>query len=98
MKNEKINYSKKFRQNQNKFEGSDFSEVQEESKNIAVVNIKSDQKLNLREEPNISSEIIKSLKNKESLEIIEVYDGEWTKVYTETGATGYVMTEYIKEL
>lgn len=60
--------------------------------NIAQHNAKA---LNLRKQTNTNDEPIKSLNDGARVEIIEDL-GDWYHVSTEDGASGYVMSSYIK--
>lgn len=59
------------------------------------VSISDGQKLNLRESMSTSSIVIKALSNNEKVLIDTIYP-DWYKVYTESGAHGYVMAQYIE--
>lgn len=59
---------------------------------IAKVNCK---KLNVRSKPYKESEVLLILNFGEEL-VIEETKAEWTKVYTSSGVSGYVMTCHIK--
>lgn len=59
------------------------------------VSIDDGQKLNLREGMSTSSVVIKALSNNEKVLIDTIYP-DWYKVYTESGAHGYVMAQYIE--
>lgn len=59
------------------------------------VSIADGQKLNLREDMSTDSSVIKALSNNEKVLIDTIYP-DWYKVYTESGAHGYVMAQYIE--
>lgn len=54
-------------------------------------------KLNLREEPNISSKLIRTLTTGESVFLLEKTNEEWSMVRTADGVTGYVYSSYISD-
>jgi vancomycin resistance protein YoaR len=59
----------------------------------AYVNVQT--RLNLREEPNTSSQIIEKLLPNEIVTVIGNKDEEWVKVSTEDGKQGYVCSQYL---
>ena len=54
-------------------------------------------RLNLREEPNLTSPLIRTLTTGQSVFILEQTNAEWTKVRTPEGETGYVYAAYISK-
>lgn len=54
-------------------------------------------KLNLREEPNLSSALIRTLTTGQTVFIIAQTNTEWTQVRTPEGETGYVYAAYISK-
>lgn len=57
-----------------------------EAKDIATVQVK----LNVRQEPQKNSEVVRILEAGEKVEIL-AYDGDWAKI-----SDGYCMKEYLK--
>lgn len=58
----------------------------EEAKNIATVQVK----LNVRQEPQKGSKVVRILEAGEKVEIL-AYDGDWVKI-----SDGYCMKDYLK--
>lgn len=62
---------------------------------LGIVNIEKNQSLNLREDMDTDSTIVKTLNTQESV-IIDNEFHDWYHVTTESGAEGYVMSKFIK--
>lgn len=69
-------------------------EVVEEKIETAVVT--DCDKLNLREEPNINSDIVTVMDNGSEV-VIEKEDNEWFKVKFNNRLSGYAMSKYLKK-
>lgn len=97
---EKTNYSSKYESSKEKAkrdnaDQNDRTYVSDDVALEAIVKVKQTQVLNLRPERNTNSEPIKQLKNGENLIVTGMID-DWAKVITETGAEGYVLSEYVQ--
>lgn len=62
---------------------------------LAVVSIAEDSSLNLREEPSLSSDIIRRLYSGQELIVLSKHEGGWVKVKTDI-IEGYVKKEFIQ--
>ena len=54
--------------------------------------------LNVRKAASKESSVLSVVKKDDILEVEETIEKEWTKVKTQNGVEGYVMTEFIKEV
>lgn len=77
-----------------------FTPVEEEPKNemkLGYVAIKENQTLNLRADKSSDAPVVKTLSKGEQIVIDTIYE-DWYRVVTESGAEGYVMSQYIEEI
>lgn len=108
MRSNKTDYSKKYNDSEKSqeevkeiftpVEEISETEVYEESEPIiseAIVDIDKNQTLNLRSEMSTDSDVITTLQNGKHVMVDESFS-DWHHVTTETGATGYVMAQFIK--
>ena len=101
MKNRNVDYTKKYNdqekvEQQEEFEIIDNRPVEEEIVELkATVDIDAHQTLNLREGMSSDSEIITTIPSGKIV-VVNENGQDWCQVITESGATGYVMTKYLK--
>lgn len=65
------------------------------SRIFGVVDPETCQALNVRDEPNVNSNVIDMVFASNEIEILEVVDEEWYKICTAVGLEGYSMKQFI---